>query len=326
MGDKIPHIFNIVRRGRGAGIGRAPDGNGFTVGCAVDSLELLSAAYHLYNAMTRSSVCAVLLLLLAGTFLSGCATSKMAEGGSEQSAAKADVDDTNDPFEGFNRAIYLFNDKADRYVLKPIAQGYQTITPAPVRKGVSNFFSNLREPIVFLNNALQGKFGDAASDLGRFLTNSTVGVLGIFDVAQHIGLERHNEDFGQTLGVWGVGEGPYLVLPFIGPSNLRDGPSLYVDHQAHPLEYMEEQSTASKLRAVDVVDTRARLLDAGDILEQAAGEDPYVFVREAYRQRRRSQINDGGAGGSTPSAVDPSIFEDDRPGAKPGGQASPAKP
>jgi phospholipid-binding lipoprotein MlaA len=220
--------------------------------------------------------------------------------------------------------MYVFNDKLDRYLLKPVAQGYRAALPQPVRTGVSNFFSNLREPVVMVNDALQGKFKNAASDFGRFLTNTTLGVFGLFDVASHFGLDRHYEDLGQTLGVWGVGEGPYLVLPLFGPSNFRDGVGLYGDLQLYPPHRMEEQSTAWKLYAVDVIDTRARLLDAGDILEQAAGQDPYVFVREAYRQRRRSLIQDGGTG--APAPLDPSIFEDDRPASKPGAPKSQAKP
>lgn len=260
---------------------------------------------------------AVLLLL------TGCATTRVTDEGVERqpTAAETEADDANDPFEGFNRAMYTFNDKFDRYLLKPVAKGYRAVTPAPVRTGVSNFFSNLREPMVMLNNALQGKFTDAASDLGRFVTNSTVGVLGVFDVAKHIGLERHNEDFGQTLGTWGVKEGPYLVLPLFGPSNLRDGVGIVVDQYSYPPMYMGEQSTAWKLYATGTVDTRSRLLDAGDILEQAAGEDPYIFVREAYRQRRRSLVSDGTAAAPPP---DPSIFEDDPPPAPKSGGSTPA--
>jgi phospholipid-binding lipoprotein MlaA len=249
-------------------------------------------------------------LWAACTLLAGCATTRGAGEASERPPSASEAHESNDPLEGFNRAMYAFNDKFDRYLLKPVATGYRAITPSSVRRGVSNFFSNLREPIVMLNDALQGKLRDAASDLGRFLTNSTLGIFGLFDVAQHFGMERHNEDFGQTLGAWGMGEGPYLVLPFLGPSTLRDGTGLYADQQTYPPAHMEEQSTAWKLYAVEGIDTRARLLEAGDILEQAAGEDPYVFVREAYRQRRRSLVSDGAAA----PAPDPSIFEDDPPG------------
>jgi phospholipid-binding lipoprotein MlaA len=219
-------------------------------------------------------------------------------------------DNTHDPLEGFNRAMYTFNDKLDRYVLKPLAKGYRAIAPKPVSKSISNFFNNLHEPTVMLNNLLQGKPGQAASDLGRLLVNSTVGIAGLFDVATKVGLQKHNEDFGQTLAVWGVGDGPYLVLPFFGPSNLRDGPALVVDWETYPPNHMEERSTRDKLFVVEVIDKRAQLLDASDILEQAAGQDPYVFVREAHRQSRRNQIYDGNPPQAAPP---PGLFEDDTP-------------
>ncbi len=253
----------------------------------------------------------LLALLVCLSGLAGCATSPASDDGArapERGAANRDADEANDPLEPLNRAIYTFNDKLDRYVMKPVAKGYRAITPKPVRTGVSNFFSNLHEPAVFLNSALQGKFGDAASDLGRFLANTTIGVFGVFDVATKMGLEKHKRDFGQTLGVWGAGEGPYLVLPLFGPSNLRDGVGLIGDYAAYPPTYNEETSTTWKLFAAEIVDTRYRYLEAGDILDQAAGSDPYVFVREAYRQRRRNLI-----GGDKPAPVDPSIFEEDAP-------------
>ena len=256
------------------------------------------------------------LLLVALLSIGGCATTR---GPNADTAAPAhEPDETRDPFEGFNRAMYTFNEKLDTYFLKPVAKGYRAVVPTPARQGVSNFFSNLREPMVMVNDALQGKFTYAASDLGRFLTNSTLGVLGVFDVASRMGLEKRNEDFGQTLAVWGFAEGPYLVLPFLGPSGVRDGVGWAGDYYASPVTYMEETSTAGKVTAMGVVDTRARYIEAGDILYEAAGDDPYIFVREAYRQRRRNMIHDGAA----PTAVDPSIFEDDPP-AKPGSDTGP---
>ena len=252
---------------------------------------------------------AVLFLTIA--LLSGCATTR---DGVEREAGRADyeeIEGPGDPLEPFNRAMYSFNDKLDRYLMRPVARGYRAVMPRPIRRGITNFFGNLREPAVMVNNALQGKFSRAASDLGRFLTNTTFGVFGLFDVATPMGLERSNEDFGQTLGAWGVGEGPFLVLPFFGPSNFRDGVGLYTDYQMYPPTYLHVSSTRWQLYAVEAVDVRARLLDAGDILEQAAGQDPYVFVREAYRQRRRALIGDGAEPG--PAPLDPSIFEDDPP-------------
>ncbi len=284
--------------------------------------------------MIRRS-CQILLIGLSFLFLGACGTLQKSENrpasantttspeSTSQDAATADnspkpkatleKESNPDPFEGFNRAMYTFNDKLDVYILKPVAKGYRAVTPIPVRKSISNFFSNLHDPMVMLNNLLQGKPGQAASDLSRFLTNSTVGIYGLFDVATKIGLQKHNEDFGQTLAVWGVGDGPYLVLPFFGPSNLRDGPALIVDWETYPPNYMQDSGTRDKLFVVEAVDKRAQLLDATDILEQAAGRDPYVFVREAYRQRRRSLIYDGNPPQEAP---DPSLFEEDTPAPK----------
>lgn len=252
---------------------------------------------------------APLLLVLA---LAGCATT----GGNTEDPYGTP---TYDPLEPLNRAVYVFNDRFDRYLAKPAARGYRAVVPRPVRRGVTNFFANLWEPSIMVNDLLQGKFGHAASDLARFLTNSTIGVFGLFDVASGMGLERHDEDLGQTLGVWGFGEGPYLVLPFFGPSNIRDGVGLYGDLQMYPPTHLHDESTRWNLYVLDAVDTRARLLDAGDILEQAAGEDPYVFVREAYLLRRRSQIQDGM---DQPAPLDPSIFEEEPPAADPGSSGS----
>ncbi len=248
--------------------------------------------------------------------LNACGTVPRADDNSAKQAMSRDAQEAHndhDPIEGFNRAMYAFNDKFDRYLLKPVAKGYHAVVPTPVRKSVSNFFSNLHDPGIMLNNLLQAKPKQAASDLGRFVVNSTVGILGLFDVATKWGMEKHNEDFGQTLAKWGVGDGPYLVLPFLGPSSLRDGGGLVVDWQTYPPSAMEDRSTGDKLIVVEVIDRRAQLLDAGDILDQAAGQDPYIFVREAYRQRRRSLIYDGNPPQPPP---DPSLFEDDAPAPK----------
>lgn len=266
------------------------------------------------------TVCAVASALALLMFLGGCATSHRAPDlGQEDRAA----DDTNDPFEPFNRAMYTFNDKFDRYLLKPVAKGYRAVVPRPARRGVSNFFGNLREPMYLANNVLQGKFSNAAASLGRFLTNTTFGLFGLFDVATHLGLERRDEDFGQTLAVWGLSDGPYLVLPFFGPSNIRDGIGLYGDLQLYPPTQVHDESTRWILYGTETVDTRARLLEAGDILEQAAGRDPYVFVREAYRQRRRGAVGDGAA--PEPAPLDPDIFEEERPPAPSQPEAAPRR-
>jgi len=200
----------------------------------------------------------------------------------------------NDPYEHFNRTVYRFNDTLDRAILKPVAKGYQKVVPQPVDDGVTNFFSNLDDVTVTLNDLLQGKVRQAGSDLSRLVWNSTVGIAGLFDVASHLGLPKHNEDFGQTLGKWGVSSGPYLVLPFLGPSTFRDTAALPADWVSDPLYhyYDEDKNGYWKLKSVYYVDKRADLLRASRILEQAA-LDEYVFMREAYLQRRQSLVYDG---------------------------------
>lgn len=257
-----------------------------------------------------------LLVLGIATLLLACATPGGGEPAPEKSAASvASADNSNDPIEGFNRTMYAFNDTVDTYVLKPVAQAYREVLPSPVRTGVSNFFGNLHDPVIMLNNLLQGKVVNAISDLGRFIVNTVVGIYGLFDVASAVGLEKHNEDFGQTLGKWGAGEGFYVVLPFLGPSSLRDGTGEVVDWQVYPPNRMEEGSTRDKLLLVETVSKRSQLLDASDILEQAGGRDPYVFVREAYRQRRKNLIYDGNPPVEQPDSI---LFEDDKPAPKPG--------
>ena len=217
------------------------------------------------------------VLLLAGVALGGCA------------AVPSDAD--NDPLEPVNRVFYGFNDAIDTVILEPVSEFYIAVTPDPVREGVSNFFVNLDYPVVVLNNALQGKFERAASDAGRFVVNSTVGVLGFFDPATGLGLARHDEDFGQTLGVWGAGPGFHLHLPLFGPSSLRDAPALVVDTMTGVLYYLES-SIALPLTALRIVDQRAGRRSAFRIRDSAA-MDPYLFTRESYRQRREYLIHDG---------------------------------
>jgi phospholipid-binding lipoprotein MlaA len=200
--------------------------------------------------------------------------------------------DPRDPLEPLNRAVYSFNDMIDRIALEPLAQGYQAITPAPVDKGITNFFNNLGDLRSAVNNLLQFKIGRAFSDVGRFAVNSTVGVLGLMDVASNMDLPRYNEDFGQTLGVWGVGSGPYVVLPFFGPSSGRDGVGVVVDWFTDPLMLVEDDATRWGLRGLKLIDTRADLLNASRVLDQAA-LDPYAFVRDAYLQQRQSVVYDG---------------------------------
>lgn len=200
----------------------------------------------------------------------------------------------HDPFERYNRSMYKFNDSLDRNLLKPVATGYVKVVPSPVRKGVSNFFGNLDDVVVFINDILQLKIGQAISDLTRVLLNSTIGLYGLIDIASPAGLRKHNEDFGQTLGYWGIGSGPYLVLPFFGPSSPRDGLGLVVDksHFDLTLNYEVDHITRNTLFVTDTINTRAGLLSASRIL-QAASLDPYIFVREAYLQRRQNLVYDG---------------------------------
>ena len=197
----------------------------------------------------------------------------------------------DDPLEPMNRAIFEFNEVVDDNVLKPIAKGYKYVTPDPVELGISNFFSNLGEIGTITNDLLQLKFAQAGRDTMRFFLNSTLGIFGIFDVATPLGLSKNKEDFGQTLGFWGVPDGPYLVLPFLGPSSLRDGPSMIVDYELSPVEQLHHEER-QVLQTLDIVDTRARLLRATKILDTAA-KDKYIFIRESYLQKRESQVNDG---------------------------------
>ena len=199
-----------------------------------------------------------------------------------------------DPLEGLNRATYAFNDAVDRAVLEPVAKGYQAVTPGFFRAGVSNLFMNIGDVATSLNNLLQGKAGHAASDAGRFLVNSTLGVLGLFDVATPMGLEKHNEDFGQTLGAWGVNSGPFLMLPLMGPSTLRDASSRPVDSYAGYARYVDHIPTRNSTFGLEIIDLRANLLGASSTLDTAA-LDKYQFIRDAYLQRRLRSIYDGKA-------------------------------
>jgi len=221
-----------------------------------------------------------LLLLLLPLFLGGCATVNEAER------------DPRDPFENFNRDVHKFNDGVDRAVLKPLARGYQAIVPTPVDNGITNFFSNINDVVSAVNNLLQFKLTRAASDVGRVLINTTVGILGFMDVASNMNLPKYGEDFGQTLGAWGVDPGPYIVLPLLGPSNGRDSVGLVVDWYTDPVNYLEPDSHRFWTKALRLVDKRADLLGASKVLDQAA-LDPYEFTRDAYLQKRQHDVYDG---------------------------------
>ncbi|WP_028238000.1 MlaA family lipoprotein [Stutzerimonas azotifigens] len=195
----------------------------------------------------------------------------------------------DDPWEGFNRAVFRFNDTVDTYTLKPLAQGYQKVTPTFIEDGIGNVFNNLGDVVVMTNDLLQGKMRDAGIDASRILFNTTFGLLGFFDVATHMGLYRNDEDFGQTLGAWGLGSGPYVVLPLLGPSSVRDAFGRVPDAYLQPYPYMDDVSARNLMRGVDVVDTRAELLSA----EKMISGDRYVFVRNAYLQNREFRVKDG---------------------------------
>jgi phospholipid-binding lipoprotein MlaA len=198
-----------------------------------------------------------------------------------------------DPLEPLNRTVYQFNEAVDKAVLKPVAKGYRAVVPMPVRSGVTNVFGNFRDVTSAVNNLLQLKVPRAASDVGRVAVNSTVGILGFFDVASRIGLEKHDEDFGQTLGHWGIVDGPFLMLPFLGPSNFRDAVGLAGDYFTDPEFYLFNHAPESYVVfGTRVVNLRANLLELEGVLDQAA-LDRYAFLRDAYLQRRRNQIYDG---------------------------------
>ena len=198
----------------------------------------------------------------------------------------------SDPLEGFNRSVDGFNQVVDKAVVKPLAQGYDKVTPPEIKTVIGNFFSNLDDISVAVNNLLQGKPKAAGSDITRFALNTTIGIVGLADVATELGFQKNDEDFGQTLGVWGVGSGPYLVLPLLGPSTLRDAPARLVDAPLDPLYHYDDVRVRNSLLVVNVVNTRARLLPATDLVERVA-LDQYAFVRDAYLKRRASLVRDG---------------------------------
>jgi phospholipid-binding lipoprotein MlaA len=201
------------------------------------------------------------------------------------------AESTWDPIEPVNRRVFWFNDKLDTYILEPTARGWNWLMPAPVQRSISRFFDNVRFPVIALNDLLQGKFTACGSDIGRFAVNTTVGVLGFMDPAAGWGLERHDEDFGQTLGVWGVPFGPYLVLPLLGPSNPRDATGLVADSFALVYPWLVPIYYTIGPVAVETVNARSQMLVEVREAKRAA-VDYYVFVRDAYAQRRARQVKD----------------------------------
>lgn len=219
------------------------------------------------------STIVIVVMLLSG----GCATVPQGE--------------VSDPLEGSNRQIFDLNSSLDRAVIKPVADTYVRITPQPVRNSVSNFFDNISYLNVILNDVLQGKLGQSIEDSSRFVVNSTIGVLGLFDPATSLGMVEHNEDFGQTLGVWGADSGSYLVIPLLGPNTVRDSPNLVVSAVTNLLFYLNSPFTIP-LGILSAIDARARVSGALKFIDEAA-LDPYIFVREAYYQQRTGLIFDG---------------------------------
>ena len=215
-------------------------------------------------------------LVAAASLLGGCAT----------------TGNPKDPIEGFNRAVFALNDGADKAILKPVAKGYDAVVPVPAKTGVANFFGNIADVFIGVNDLLQGKVRDAAGDAGRVLVNSTIGILGIIDFASDFGLEKHEEDFGQTFGRWGAGPGAYVVVPFFGPRDVRDTAGLLLDSYTDPIGGMHNIAARNTLLATRVVSDRVALLPAEKVIEEAA-LDKYSYIRDAYLQRRRSLIYDG---------------------------------
>jgi len=228
------------------------------------------------------------------TFVSGCATQA-----------------NKDPLEGINRGVYKFNDVTDKALIKPVAKAYKFVTPSPIRTGFNNFFNNLGSITTVLNDLLQFKFAHAFTDAGRFIINSTFGLAGFIDVAGKDNIALRKEDFGQTLGFWGVGNGAYIVLPFLGPSTLRDTTGMVVDTATtDPITYTHnigEIRLHNQLRAAQFIDKRTELLTATDLVDEAS-LDPYAFTRDAYLQRRENLIKDNLA---RKNVADDEFYEDE---------------
>jgi phospholipid-binding lipoprotein MlaA len=219
-----------------------------------------------------------ILCALALLALSGC-------------AASPSKPDPRDPWERMNRATHKFNDGIDRAIAKPAARAYRKVVPRIARTGVSNFFSNLEQPTVLLNDLLQGKLRPAGNDAARFLLNTTLGLGGLFDPASPAGFDRNDEDFGQTLGKWGVGPGPYLVLPFLGPATFRDGFGNVVDQFSEPDSYVKDDKVLWSSKVLGLLEQREQLLDLEPALARTF--DKYAFIRNAYLQRRAYLVSDG---------------------------------
>jgi phospholipid-binding lipoprotein MlaA len=253
-----------------------------------DPLLFLPRPASMYQSLRqlKFSKTKIIFLIIATFQLFGCATMQVAEN-ENGIAENADQASSTDPYEGFNRTMYDFNHGLDSYILGPVIDGYKWVTPDLLETGISNVFLNMKGINVVLNDFLQGKLYQGAEDTGRFLLNSTVGIAGIFDVATYAGLRQNDEDFGQTLAVWGVPSGPYLVLPVLGPSTVRGVPGSIVDTAANPVSYL-----AWPVAAMAAVDMRATADSSLQFIDEAS-IDSYVFTREAYLQHRNYLASDG---------------------------------
>jgi len=238
------------------------------------------------------------LLIGAAIALSGCAATGVVE--------QPTVANKADPYENFNRKMFGFNDRVDNYVAEPISNAYKWITPQFMQTGVFNFFNNLKNVNVVINDVLQAKFSQSAEDTGRFAINSTVGLGGLFDVAKHVGLEQNEEDFDQTLAVWGVPQGSYLVLPLLGPSTSRGIPGAIFDTAANPASYI-----GMPVQLVSMLNTRASAEGALKFIDEAA-LDPYVFTRESFLQWRNNLATDGKAEATDVDGLDDEAPEGDK--------------
>lgn len=233
-------------------------------------------------------------VLLTVLFIGGC------------SSIPKEQRDPRDPWQPYNRAMFKFNTDFDNAFFKPAAQGYQAITPEPVNHGITNFFNNVADVTSAVNNALQFKLSRAGTDVGRVLVNTTVGLVGFIDVATNMGIPSYKEDFGQTLGYWGFGDGPYFVMPILGPSSVRDTFGFAGDVLIDPFFSLQEDEIYWGFVVLRAIDTRAGLLAAGDLVDEAA-LDRYSFVRDAYLQRRRNLVHDG----NPPADQDYDLFWDE---------------
>lgn len=283
----------------------------------------VSSAPKLHQERARHrSVAMLSFAMVAMLALGGCATTlKQARGGPGERL---------DPWEGWNRKVFAFNENVDRLVLKPVAIQYARFVPQLMRQGVDNVFANFADAWSAVNNILQAKPEPAFDDVVRFTTNSVFGIFGVFDIASEIGIQHHYEDFGQTLGVWGVGAGAYLVLPLLGPSTVRDTAALPVDSFGSPVVFVSDIGPQIGVSALHIVNTRARLLGAGNVIDDIS-LDKYTFIRDAYLQRRRALQYDGyapagGAAPSTGTAVEDGVYAPYDPGPTPTDTSKPTTP